>query len=297
MSEGRAALARAIDSAGSPQVKIALLPAIYPAGGEKQLIKSLTGLEVPDQGLPLDLGIICYNVHTALATYRAVKDGKPLVSRIVRVTGGAIREPRNLDVMVGTPVRDLLELCGNCIDGPERLIAGGAMMGFSLASDDVPLLKTTSCIIAAAPGEFLPQQTPSECIRCGDCVTVCPASLFPQELYQNSRAKDYERARSHGLFACIECGCCSYVCPSRIPLVDHYRQAKSEIKALPKKDREAQLARQRYESRAARITKAGDAVTVEVLVDPKPDPQTIRTEIEAAVARAKFKRDRRETKN
>jgi len=297
MSEAKSALVLAIDSTDGPEVKIASLSTIYPAGGEKQVVKSLTGFEVPDQGLPLDLGIICYNVGTALATYQAIKEGKPLISRIVTVTGGALREPRNLDVMVGTPIRNLIEQFGNCIDDPEYLIAGGAMMGFSLPSDDVPLLKTTNCIIAAAPGEFPAQQTANECIRCGDCVAACPASLFPQELYQDSRTKNYDRARSHGLFACIECGCCTYVCPSRIPLVDYYRQTKLEIKNLTVKDQEAQLARQRYESREARIAETRDAVTSKVLVDPKPDPETMRSEIEAAVARAKFKRGRRENKN
>ncbi len=291
MPDAIAGLGQAIEELGETSIDVVPLPAIYPAGGENQLIKSLTGLEVPAQGLPLDLGIVCYNVGTAVATYRAMAWGMPLISRIVTITGQAVNQAKNLEVMVGSPIDGLIEQCGGYAEDPERLILGGPMMGFSVPSADLPVTKTTNCIIAAGPGEFPPSRTASECIRCGDCVTVCPAKLLPQQLYTYARDKDYDGAQEYDIFACIECGCCAYVCPSHIPLVDYYRSAKTAIWSLSRDREQAGVARERYEAREARLARQGDEERDNSFVDP--DPDTMQADIEAAVERVKSKKAER----
>ena len=292
MPDAISALVQAIEEIGETSIDIVRLPAIYPAGGENQLIKSLTGLEVPAQGLPLDLGIVCYSVGTAVAVYRAMAWGMPLISRIVTITGKAIQQGRNLEVMIGTPIDWLIEQCGGYVEDPERLILGGPMMGFTLPSAALPVTKTTNCIIAAGESEFPGARAATECIRCGDCVTVCPAKLLPQQLYWYSRDKNYDGAQEYDIFACIECGCCAYVCPSHIPLVDYYRNAKSAIWSLARDHQQAGVARERYESREARLARQGDQEGEDALVDP--DPDTMHEDIEAAVERVKTKRAERE---
>ncbi len=296
MPEAIEALRKALDDIGETSITIATLPAVYPAGGESQLIKSLTGLEVPAQGLPLDLGIACYNVGTAVAVYRAMAWGVPLISRIVTITGSAVKQPRNLDVMIGSPIERLIEQCGGYVEEPEQHIIGGPMMGFILQSTELPVLKTTNCIIAAGRGEMLPPLPAQECIRCGDCVKVCPAALLPQQLYTYARDRDYERAAEYDLNACIECGCCAYVCPSNIPLVDYYRKAKSEIQNLERARLESDEARLHYESRQARLKRMKDGSETDgsELVDESPDAETMKDEIEAAVARVRTRQAERD---
>ena len=292
MPEAIAALAEAIEEIGETSIDVVPLPAIYPTGGENQIIKSLTGLEVPARGLPLDLGIVCYNVGTAVAVYRAMAWGMPLISRIVTITGKAVQQARNLEVMIGSPIDWLIEQCGGYTEDPERLISGGPMMGFTLHSAELPVTKTTNCIIAAGAGEFPASRQATECIRCGDCVTVCPANLLPQQLYWYTRDKNYDGAQEYDIFACIECGCCAYVCPSHIPLVDYYRSAKTEIWSLARDRRHADVALKRYESREARLAQQGGHEEDDRFVDP--DPDTMQADIEAAVERVKSKKAERE---
>ena len=295
MPDAISALGQVIEEIGETSIDVVPLLAVYPAGGENQLIKSLTGLEVPAQGLPLDLGIVCYNVGTAVAVYRAMAWGMPLISRIVTITGQAVQQARNLDVMIGTPIDLLIEQCGGYVSDPERLIAGGPMMGFSLPSATLPITKTINCIIAAAEGEFPPSRAATECIRCGDCVAVCPAQLLPQQLYWYSRDKDYDKAQEYDIFACIECGCCAYVCPSNIPLVDYYRGAKSKIWSLARERQEADIARDRYESREARLAGSNAEEEAEPFVEPGDDKDALKAEIEAAVGRVRTKRAERDS--
>ncbi|MEW6352896.1 MAG: electron transport complex subunit RsxC [Pseudomonadota bacterium] len=246
--EAAAALARVIHDLHVKDVRIALLPTRYPAGGEKQLIQTLTGKEVPSNGLPLHIGVVCHNVGTAVAVHRAVNHGEPLISRYVTVSGPGIEQPRNLDARLGTPMRDLIAQCGAPHEG--RFLMGGPMMGFALHDLDAPVIKTTNCILAQpqpAPQTVLP------CIRCGACAEVCPASLLPQQLYWHARAKDFSKAQAYNLFDCIECGCCNAVCPSHIPLVDYYRFAKTEIAAQEQEKRKADVARRRHEFRLQRL--------------------------------------------
>lgn len=230
-------------------------PTKYPSGGEKQLVQILTGQEVPSGKLPADLGIVCHNVGTAEAVFRAVAHGEPLISRITTVTGKACATNRNYEVLLGTPVSHLLQHNGYNPKACTRLVMGGPMMGFTLPDVTVPVIKTTNCILACdhteAPG-FAPQQP---CIRCGMCAEACPASLLPQQLYWHAQAKDFEKIQAFNLFDCIECGACAYVCPSNIPLVQYYRAAKGEIRNLAAEKRKSDHARLRFEAHKARQEK------------------------------------------
>jgi electron transport complex protein RnfC len=234
-------------------VEVQAVPTIYPTGGEKQLIQVLTGKEVPSHRLPADIGIVCHNVATAAAVYHAVENGEPLIRRYVTVTGEAVDRPCNLEVRIGTPFAALLEQCGAQQDKLERLVMGGPMMGFGVATDSVPVVKTTNCLLALAQPERASHQPTMPCIRCGECAHVCPALLLPQQLYWHSRAKDLDKVQDYKLFDCIECGCCAYVCPSHIPLVQYFRFAKTEIWAREKDKHKSDLARSRHEFRLERL--------------------------------------------
>lgn len=234
-------------------IEVRVVPTKYPSGGEKQLIQLLTGKEVASGQLPAQVGVVCQNVGTAYAIKRAVCDGEPLVSRVTTLTGDGVSQPGNYEVLLGTPVRDLLahgNLAGLDIG---RLVMGGPMMGFTLHNPGVPVVKTTNCIIAASPEE-LPEPPPEQpCIRCGSCAEVCPANLLPQQLYWHAKNDDLEKAQHHNLMDCIECGACAYVCPSHIPLVQYYRYAKGEVRQQAADQVKADKARQRFEARQARI--------------------------------------------
>ena len=233
-------------------IEVVAVPTLYPAGGAKQLIKVLTGKEVPSSGRSADIGVACFNVATAYSVHRAVHHGEPVISRIVTVTGN-VRRPQNFEVLIGTPMEELIKLAGNPLDDTDGYIMGGPMMGFTLPSPQVPVVKATNCIIASSPALFKPAPPEMPCIRCAKCAEVCPADLQPQELYWFARAKNLGKAQEYSLFDCIECGCCSYVCPSHIPLVQYYRFAKSEIWAHEKEKQAADLARERHEFRELRL--------------------------------------------
>jgi electron transport complex protein RnfC len=249
------ALSAALRDVGARAAGIGLraVPTIYPAGSEKQLIKVLTGLEVPSHGLPGDIGVICQNVGTAAAVHEAVMHGRPLLSRYVTVTGGGVRDPAVLEARIGTPVAALIQQCGGYTDRIARLIIGGPMMGFAVPSDAVPIVKGSNCILAAGAAELAPPQPVLPCIRCGACAEVCPVELLPQQLYWHARAKEFDKVQDYHLFDCIECGCCAAVCPSHIPLVHYYRFAKTEIAARDRERQQADTARRRHEFRLARL--------------------------------------------
>ncbi len=235
--------------------EVRVIPTRYPSGGEKQTIQIVTGREVPHGGIPADIGVVCTNVGTAAAVHRAVVDGEPLVSRIVTLTGNALAEPGNFEVLLGTPIRELLATCAMDATNLDRLIMGGPMMGFALPSPELPVIKTTNCILASAPGE-LPAAGPEQpCIRCGLCAEACPAALLPQQLLWYARANEFERAEKHHLFDCIECGACAYVCPSNIPLVQYYRYAKGEIRHAEQERIKAERSRERFEFRTERLAR------------------------------------------
>ncbi len=249
-----AAAMRLACSQNSISITVATVPTLYPGGGAKQLIKVLTGLEVPSGKLPTTIGVQCFNVATAYTVHRFIDHGEPVISRVVTVTG-RVAQPGNYEVPLGMEIFDLVQAAGGTADDSNGLVMGGPMMGFNLPSGHVPVVKGTNCIIASAPALFAPQPPAMPCIRCARCAEVCPVNLQPQELYWFARADNFEKARSYDLFDCIECGCCSYVCPSRIPLVQYYRYAKSEILASDKARQAANVARERNELRLARIAR------------------------------------------
>ncbi len=228
-------------------VRIQPVPALYPAGGEKQLIRVLTGIEIPYGKLGADYAVQCFNVGTAYAVYRAIAHGEPVLSRIVTLTGN-VAQPGNWEVLIGTPIDELMPLAQPKPD-TNRYLMGGPMMGFSLPRLDVPIVKGSNCIIASSPTMLPPPPPEQPCIRCGECARACPAELQPFELYWFSRARNFGKTQQYKLFDCIECGCCAYVCPSHIPLVDYFRFAKSEIWARERDNTAADQARERFEFR------------------------------------------------
>lgn len=235
---------------------VVAVPTIYPTGGEKQLIKVLTGKEVPSMGLPISIGVICQNVGTMHAVYKAIIEGEPLIERFLTVTGDSVKEPRNFRVRIGTSIGHITEAAGGYTADIERLIMGGPMMGFALESDELPVLKSTNCILCASSSLAPEPKETMPCIRCGECMKVCPAVLLPQQLYWYSRSRDFDKAQDYNLFDCIECGCCAQVCPSQLPLVQYYRFAKTEIWQQERERTKADRARERHEFRTERLDKA-----------------------------------------
>lgn len=234
------------------RLEVIVVPTQYPSGDARQLIRLLTGIEVPSDKRSTDVGVQCFNVATLLAVHRYFDFGEPAVSRVVTMTGN-VAEPANYDVLFGTPVSDLVAAAGGALTGTDDYIMGGPMMGFSLPSVNVPITKAANCIIAGAPNLFPPAPPAMPCIRCVRCADVCPVNLQPQELYWFAKSSNLEKAREYKIFDCIECGCCSYACPSSIPLVQYYRYAKSEIIAQDRAKESADLARERNEFRLMRI--------------------------------------------
>ncbi|WP_394175337.1 electron transport complex subunit RsxC [Thalassotalea litorea] len=237
------------------KVRVCVLPTKYPTGGEKQLIKALVGKEVPSGSLPIDLGIIMQNVATVFAIAEAIIHDIPLIRRVVTVTGTALKKPQNVWALLGTEIQHLLNQCGYQHQDQQRIIMGGPMMGFTLPSLQVPVVKITNCILAPTNKEIAPASQEIECIRCGQCAEVCPSNLLPQELQWSAKAKDYDQLEALNLSDCIDCGACAYVCPSHIPLVQYYRVAKAEIKAKKIQEAKSEKAKLRFEARKKRLEK------------------------------------------
>lgn len=238
-----------------PDCSVVSTPTVYPAGGEKQLIQVVTGREVPGDGLPQDIGVMMFNVGTCYAIADAIFHGKPLIERVVTLTGEACENAQNVWALLGTPVAHLADFAKlkTSKRTPAHIIMGGPMMGFSVADYNVPVVKTTNCLLMPEHNAMMQGQNERPCIRCSACYDACPASLLPQQLYWHSKAKEYDKAQNLNLFDCIECGACAYVCPSDIPLVQYYRQAKSAIKIELDEKTKADKAKQRFEARKQRL--------------------------------------------
>ncbi|MGS0467758.1 electron transport complex subunit RsxC [Cobetia marina] len=237
------------------RLEVVVVPTKYPSGGEKQLIKLLTDREVPSRGLPADVGVVVHNPGTVRAVQRAVCFGEPMISRVVTLTGEALQHPHNVEARLGTAIGDLLRLAAPSASGIARLVMGGPMMGFTLESDALPIIKTTNCLLASSPEAVPAPAVEQPCIRCGMCEQACPAELLPQQLYWFSKSREFDKAELYNLADCIECGACSYVCPSQIPLVQYYRFAKGEIRTAQHDARKSERARHRFEFKQARMAR------------------------------------------
>jgi Na+-translocating ferredoxin:NAD+ oxidoreductase subunit C len=330
-----AAAMRAAVAAQNETFTVVQVPTLYPAGGAKQLIRVLTGKEVPASKRSTDLGVQCFNVATAYTAWRAIAHGEPVVSRLVTVTGN-VHHPRNYEVLIGTPMDELLKLAQPHPD-TDGIIMGGPMMGFLVPQASVPVVKATNCLIARDDRLFPPKAPEMPCIRCGACAEACPHELQPFEMYWFSRAKNFGKTQEYNIFDCIECGCCSFVCPSRIPLVQYFRFAKSEIWAREREKNAADQAKTRFEfkqlreerekaEKAAKLAKAAAAQAAKKAAEaaaaasaaaaepasPAPVTETAETSptpavdaekaakkatIEAAMARAKAQREAAQPKN
>lgn len=234
-------------------VRVTVIPTKYPSGGEKQLIQIVTGQEVPSGAIPAQLGILVHNVGTLYAIRDAVIEGKPLIERVVTVTGNAVTKPGNYWALIGSKVEDVLHHCDFRAAQAQKIIMGGPMMGYTLANTQVPILKGSNCLLLPNGLEITDMPPEKPCIRCGECAVACPASLLPQQLFWHAKAEEYDKAQSYNLKDCIECGCCSYVCPSDIPLVEYYRVAKAAIRQHAEEKASAERAKVRFEARIARL--------------------------------------------
>jgi electron transport complex protein RnfC len=297
----REALA-AMRAACANDIEVVALPTLYPMGGEGQLIQALTGCEVPATGTPADIGVLCFNVGTAYAIFRAIHCGEPMISRIVTITGGACATPANYEVLIGTPLPFLLEKSGLDAGLCATLIVGGPLTGFPIEPAAVPVTRTTHCVIAGTRDEFPPQPTALPCIRCGFCAEACPVRLQPQLLLVAARNDDHARLDTLHLDACIECSACDFVCPSHIPLTQEFREAKRAAQVAVFENAQASQARARFASHQQRITRehaereqrraqrlhkpsVNATETSQELVQDKK-----KAAIQAAIARAKAKK-------
>jgi electron transport complex protein RnfC len=284
--------AEALDSA-----EVVTFPTKYPSGGEKQLIEILLNAQVPSGGIPADIGVLCQNPSTAIAVRDALIDGKPVTHRVTTVTGMSLKDPGNRRVMLGTPIKELLDTAGFNAESADRVIHGGPMMGFAVTDLDMPVVKITNCVLAPTRSEIPPPQPQQACIRCGMCAEACPASLLPQQLYWYARAKDQDQLERHNLMDCIECGACAYVCPSHIPLVQYYRSAKGSLREAAKEKVRSDNSRTRFEARQERLEREAAAreakraarkAAAEARAQAGDDP------VQAAIERAKAKKAQQE---
>lgn len=286
---------------GDSPVQLKLLASKYPAGDERIIIKSTTGKEVPDQLRPADVGIVVQNVGTARAVFEAVCYGQPCISRVVTVAGSPLQTPKNFYALIGTPLSHLFKLCG-IASNAEHIILDGSLMGRYAEEEQPSIKKTTNCIVATDPENF-PQPKPERaCIRCGYCAEACPVGLLPQQLLNFSRSQNQHELLDHGLMNCIECGACAFVCPSNIPLVQHYRCSKEDIRLQEQNQARSQHWQARYQYHQYRHKKLAEAhnrkktraKATDLADAPDFSRATAKMEIAAAVARVKAKK-RRET--
>jgi electron transport complex protein RnfC len=217
-------------AAGLEGIEIRPLHTRYPQGAEKMLIKAVSGREVPPRALPMDVKVVVQNTGTAYAIFEAVRYGKPLIDRVVTVSGEGVNEPKNLFVKTGTLISHLIGECGGLKEESVKVLSGGPMMGFAISSLDIPVTKGTSGIVALTEREIAHAESFGPCIRCGRCIDACPMGLMPSMLSVYAEKGFYEGAKGYNLFDCFECGCCTYVCPSKRPIVQLVRLAKSQVK-------------------------------------------------------------------
>ncbi|MFP1779230.1 electron transport complex subunit RsxC [Lonsdalea quercina] len=253
-----AALKQALNA--SSRVQIRVIPTRYPSSDAAVLTRILTGKILHDGQPSTHVGVSVQNISTLYAVKRAVINGEPLTERVVTVAGQALQQPGNVWARLGTPVRFLLRQAGYRVTrGQPTVIVGGPMTGFTLPELDVPILPSSSAILAPSQDEIQPETEEQSCIRCGECADACPTGLQPQQLFKLIRDEDHEQARQHRLSACIECGACAYVCPSHIPLVQYFRQSKAEIQSWEQEALRAAAAKARFVAKKARLEREKQA--------------------------------------
>lgn len=211
-----------------PGIRVVGLKVKYPQGAEKQLIKAITNREVPSGKLPIEVGAVVQNIGTAFAVYEAVVKNKPLIERVVTVTGKSLEKPSNLLVRIGTPVQKLLDYAGGIDENATKVISGGPMMGKAISNLDIPVTKGTSGIVVLSKKEGYRKEQ-NNCIRCARCVSVCPMGLEPYLLMTFAENQMWDNAENDKVMDCIECGSCSFTCPSNRPLLDYIRLGKSTV--------------------------------------------------------------------
>ncbi len=218
-------------AASFSSIEIVPLKVQYPQGGEKQLIAAITGREVPSGALPIDVGAVVQNASTAVAVYEAVQKNKPLIERVVTVTGKSVKSPKNLLARVGTPISTLLEAAGGLPEDARKVINGGPMMGRAMVNLDAPVTKGTSGVLVMS-GEEAERQPASQCIKCAKCVSACPMGLEPYLISKMSRRQMWEPLETEHIADCIECGCCMFTCPANLPLLDYIRLGKAKVMGI-----------------------------------------------------------------
>ncbi len=217
-----------------PRISVKALKTKYPQGAERQLIYATTGRKINSTMLPADVGCVVNNVDTIVAVYRAVVEGRPLIERIVTVTGDAVTNPRNFRVRIGTSYEELIEAAGGFKVQPEKVVCGGPMMGFAMFELNVPTTKTSTALLAFTKDEVAAME-PSACINCGRCVEVCPGRVIPSRLADYAEHFDEEAFLAHDGMECCECGCCSFVCPAKRPLTQEIKSMRKIQLAKRKK--------------------------------------------------------------
>lgn len=222
-------------TANNDKISVCPLKTKYPQGGERQLIFAVTGRKINSKMLPADKNVVVINTATCYAIYEAVYKNMPLIHKVVTITGEGVNTPCNLDVPLGISHSELLEAAGGAKENVVKFISGGPMMGMAMSSLDVPVVKTSSSILAFTEDDVaaLPE---SACIHCGKCMTVCPQTLVPQMLVKAVKSNDFEKFNALGGMECIECGCCSYICPAKIPLTQRFKYGKVRVRKMNAKD-------------------------------------------------------------
>lgn len=259
------------------KVRVVAIPAQYPMGSAQHLIQLITGRETPAGQRTASIGVVVHNVATARAVHHAVRFGRPLISRVVTVSGGALREPKNIEVPIGVLVTDLIDFCGGFATRPECLVNGGPLMGQPLPSLDVPVVKGMAGVLALAANE-VNYQPSSACIRCGKCVRVCPSGLVPQEMAAFIRKDNLKMAAEIGVMDCISCGSCSWVCPSHLPLVHYFNYAVGAINAQERERRKNDHIKELSEARQDRLEKIAAAKSAHLAAAAARKPPTVTGE-------------------
>jgi electron transport complex protein RnfC len=276
----------AMQAAAEPyaQIEVIQIPTRYPMGWDRQLIRYVTGKEVPVGCRSSEIGVTIHNVGTAYAVHKAIRFGQPLLGRVVTVAGGAVKRPMNVEVLFGTLISELFDFCEVDKDETARIVMGGPMMGDSLPHTGLPTVKATSGILALTQSE-LKSTDEQPCIRCASCVSVCPAGLRPLDMANNIRINQLDAAVDLGLKDCISCGCCSYICPSNIPLVQYFKYASGEVIARQQAQHKSEQTKRLIDARNARMERIAQQQREEELarIAAKAERERLKAEQEALV--------------